>query len=140
VDSLEKRSYATAPVSTQYLFHKPQEIAFELEEGNATKRHHVRFWGIPGSDETWAGAASEDVGILVKPLKGVVSHRVSPEIDAERDFVAAALVKNCGQQVRMAHLRDAQISRLNAQGVRYFTDAELAIVSVQSCPGAVLGP
>jgi hypothetical protein len=133
-DTIEKKSYKDAPVSTQYLFHKPQDLAFELEEGNARKRHHVRFWSIPGHDDAWAGAASEDIGLLIKPTKGVVSHRVSPEIDHERNFVAEALVKSCGQYVKMAHLRDAQVSRLNAQGVRIYTDAELEIISVEKCP------
>jgi hypothetical protein len=133
VDSVGKRSYANAPVSTQYLFHKPQDLAFELEEGNARKRHHVRFWKIPGHENAWAGAACEDVGILVEPTKGLVSHRVSPDIDREREVVVQALTGGCGKPVTKSHLRNAHLSRLNAQGVRVFTDAEVAILSVENC-------
>lgn len=134
VDSLEKKSYQTAPVSTQYLFHKKQDFAFELEEGNARKRHHVRFWEMPDHPNVWVGAATEDIGLLIKPTRGVISHRVNPEIDFEREFVIHSLGSGCAEIVKVARTREQHISRLNAQGVRYFTDGDLAIVSFEACP------
>jgi LssY C-terminus len=139
VDSLEKKSYLSAPVSTQYLFHRKQDFAFELEEGSARKRHHVRFWEMPDHANVWVGAATEDIGLLIKPARGVISHRVNPDVDLEREFVVQSLEKGCAKPVPLPGTRAQHISRLNAQGVRYFTDGELAVLSTESCVPTALG-
>jgi hypothetical protein len=139
IATLKGSSYPTGPVSTQFLFHKPQDIAFELELGNATQRHHVRFWEMPQHPGVWVGAASEDIGLLIKPHKGVISHRVNSMIDAERDLIEKTLASTCAHAIRKTRLKDVQLSRLTAQGVRIFTDGDLSLLSVKDCvkPGGV---
>ena len=63
--SVLKREYDTAPVSSEFLFGRKQDLAFEQAVGNDPRhRHHVRFWESDkhGTDgrPIWVGAAIFD--------------------------------------------------------------------------------
>ena len=67
VDSLLRRAYPSAPVSSLYLYGRPQDFAFQRPGTSARERDHVRFWdtGECASDERpiWIGGATRDVDI-----------------------------------------------------------------------------
>ena len=53
------RPYPSAPVSTHFLFGRPQDLAFERVDGQSPRRrHHVRLWQT--GDSAWIGAATFD--------------------------------------------------------------------------------
>jgi hypothetical protein len=111
---LLRRSYASAPVSSLYLFGRTQDIAFSIPiEGSFSGRHHVRFWAttyknnqkistrsihwhkrrahVQADNLLWVGAASLDVGITFIRHTLQVTHMVDPDTNQERDFVLHTL-------------------------------------------------
>ena len=87
-----KRSYDDAPVSSLYLFGRKEDLAFEQPVGNdPRKRHHVRFWQSnkidPGGQPVWMGAAIYDERVGLSHTTGQITHHVSADLDAERDYL-----------------------------------------------------
>lgn len=93
VDSVIRRPYDEAPVSTLLLFGKMQDLAFEKPEGgNPRERHHVRFWKDPANSETaWWGAATFDRSVGFSHTTGEITHHIAADVDKERALVLAAL-------------------------------------------------
>jgi hypothetical protein len=93
-----RSSYPAAPVSPLLLFGRQEDMAFEREvDGNASQRHHIRFWQVPegwvlpgGYAVGWLASATYDrkVGLSLFTLQ--VTHKVDADIDAERDYVVAS--------------------------------------------------
>lgn len=117
-----------APVSSLYLFGRKQDLAFEKEVGSsANRRHHNRWWlsDVTYTDgrPIWYGAASMDARAGLSRRTGQVTHLISPDLDAERDFVMESL-QEAGQLERqdqvtgVGPIQDGH----NAEGSRYYTD------------------
>ncbi len=130
---LAQKSYPTAPMSKLYLFKRKQDLAFERELGNSAKRrHHVRFWQTkildPLHRPLWIGAATFDESVGLSHYTGQVTHRISPDIDAERDKILKDL-----QDVRQVSLLYSvtgvgpTFRGRNGGGDSYFTDGEIWI-------------
>jgi hypothetical protein len=88
--SVLKREYDDAPVSSEFLFGRKQDLAFEQAVGdNPRHRHHVRFWESdkrdPDGRPVWLGAAIFDKRVGLSRTTGEVTHETAPDIDAERD-------------------------------------------------------
>ncbi len=119
------RPYTTAPVSTHYLFGRPQDLAFERIEGRSPRRrHHVRLW--QKSDGCWIGAATFDRSVGVSRRTGEVMHHIEADVDAERAVVFQDLARG-------GHLRLVRASEgprppgtgINGGGDHYRTDGQL---------------
>ena len=83
------RPYETAPMSTQYLWNRPQDLAFEKTVGGSPRRrHHARLWRtaspIDPSATLWIGAATYDLNVGVSYRTGEVMHHIDENVDAER--------------------------------------------------------
>lgn len=90
------QAYDTAPVSNLYLFGRKEDMAFEQPSGrDPRKRHHVRFWraGLADSDgqPVWVGSASYDDRVGFSHTTGQITHHISPDVDAERDYLFECL-------------------------------------------------
>src|SRR5262249_23603625 len=90
VDSVLKRPYDDAPVSSLYLFGRKEDLAFERPvDNNPRQRHHVRFWKTEVVDEdgrpVWVGSAIFDDRVGLNRRTGQITHHTAPDIDAERD-------------------------------------------------------
>jgi len=88
--SVFKREYEDAPVSSEFLFGRKQDLAFEQAVGdNPRHRHHVRFWETEKLDAdgrpVWLGAAIFDKRVGLSRTTGQITHETAPDIDAERD-------------------------------------------------------
>ncbi|UVK46929.1 LssY C-terminal domain-containing protein [Mesorhizobium sp. AR07] len=127
--------YPDAPVSRLLFDGRAQDLAFEKPVGgSADRRHHVRFWqtGATGDDgrPLWLGSASFDRGVGLSHHTGAITHRIGPDIDAERDFLmrdlatAGTLISTSG----IASVGATSTGR-NGGGDRYVTDGR-AIVGV----------
>ena len=93
---LLNRPYPSAPVSNLSYQGRREDLAFEQPGGrSASRRHHVRFWQVlAAGDEArpvWLGAATFDRGVGLSHYTGQVTHRIAPDIDAERDALTADL-------------------------------------------------
>src|SRR5450432_1312757 len=92
------RPYESAPMSTQYLDHRPQDLAFEKTVGGSPRRrHHARFWRrFPQADSrstVFIGAATYDLNIGISYRTGEVMHHIDPDVDAERGRLIADLAR-----------------------------------------------
>jgi LssY C-terminus len=87
------KGYDAAPMSTLYVYGRPQDMAFEKMFNTFAKRHHLRLWRVPMTSPQgramWAVAADHDTGVDIHP--GVISHATDPHVDDERAKVGADL-------------------------------------------------
>jgi LssY C-terminus len=95
-DTVLRRPYDDAPVSSLYLFKRKQDFAFEQPVGDdPRRRHHVRFWRSAEKDEegrpAWFGAATFDERVGLSHTTGEITHHIGPDVDAERDKVIGDL-------------------------------------------------
>lgn len=87
------QGYDAAPMSTLYVYGRPEDMAFEKMLNTFTMRHHLRIWKAPmtapDGRQIWLVAADHDNGFDIRP--GVISHSVDPHVDLERAKVGADL-------------------------------------------------
>ena len=135
VASLRRRSYPDAPVSSLYVNGKKQDFAFEQELGDATRRHHVRFWKLDQHDvlgrPVWIGAATHDIGIGVSHTNGHPTHHIASDIDAERDKLVGDVQTTGDVAIEWIENFQPESAGRNAAGDRFVTDRRLAVVSVR---------
>ena len=96
VDTVLKRSYDKAPVSSLYLYGRKEDLAFEQPVGdNPRERHHVRFWRSVKKDSDgrpmWLGSATYDKRVGLSHTTGQITHHIAPDIDTERNHLAIDL-------------------------------------------------
>ena len=131
---IARRPDAHAPVSTQRVAGRPQDAAYELPGPTARVRDHVRLWQVSGNENAWAGAATQDVGMLVNPFKRRLTHRIAPALDDERDRIVAVLrLDGCADLLGYVRLAGAVDSGRNATSQRFFTDGRAAVMRVHDC-------
>ncbi len=130
---LFNRPYETAPMSTQYVDHRPQDLAFEKTVGGSPRcRHHARFWrGMAATDPrdtVFIGAATYDLTIGISYRTGEVMHHIDPDVDAERARLMTDLARagRLASVERVPHYRAAG-SGWNGAGDPYRTDGSLLI-------------
>ena len=92
MDTLEHKDYVDMPMSTLYLFGRPQDFA--LARGDPLKvaaiRHHLRVWKtdqMVDGKPLWVGSSTHDDGFEKDQRNGEVTHHIDPNIDQERDFI-----------------------------------------------------
>jgi hypothetical protein len=131
------RPYPSAPVSNLYVGKRKQDLAFEQLVGkDARRRHHVRFW-LSGEFDAdgrpiWLGAATFDSRVEISRTTGLLTHRIAPEVDAERDKVLNDL-RTAGTIERSYWIAPFQekLKGRNGGGDPYFTDGRLAVGVLQ---------
>ncbi len=139
-DALEHKRYPAAPVSNLYLFGRPEDIAVEHELGSVARRDHARFWDTHRTDpktgeELWIGDAARDVEIEIVLKHGFPSgttHRIGPNIDAERDRIVSSLrrsglVKAVLMEPGIGKTTDGR----NGEDNPFYTDGKVALIVLQ---------
>ena len=94
--SFSKESYLTMPMSTLYLFDRPQDYGWAHAEpiSVVASRNHLRIWKAPftvNGKTLWVGAATHDVGFERDQRNDRLTHKIDPNIDLERDYVEKTL-------------------------------------------------
>jgi hypothetical protein len=94
--SLAKKPYLTMPMSTLFLFNRPQDYGFA--HGEPVKvvmsRNHLRVWKSPYEVDgrpLWCVAATHDIGFERDQRNNGVTHKIDPAIDGEREYVNGTL-------------------------------------------------
>jgi hypothetical protein len=111
VDSFEKKDYLTMPMSTLYLFKRPQDYGFAHAEPVrvAMSRNHLRVWKSPYEVEglpLWCVAATHDIGFERDQRNNGITHKIDPAIDGEREYVNNTL-SGTGLVTRRTHVTPA---------------------------------
>lgn len=96
LDTIQKRSYVTMPMSDLMLFGRTQDFGYA--QGDPVKvvasRHHFRLWQAPFDLDgltVWAGAGTHDIGFDKDQRNGNVTHKIDPDVDQEREHIGASL-------------------------------------------------
>ena len=129
-----QRSDTAAPMSHEYYLGRVEDLRFERASPTARVRHHVRLWRADGSDTLWAAAATEDVGVLVSARRRTITHRISPDIDRERDLLVGDLLAGgCVVLRGYVTLPGAAGTGNSVARQPYVTDARAAVLGVAPC-------
>ena len=149
ISAVLRRSYPAAPVSPLLLFGRQQAFAYEQEvDGNASQRHHVRFWPVPegwvlpgGFRVDWLAAATYDRAVGLSAFTLQVTHKVDGDVDIERDYVVGT-VRYAMPDTRLRVIEDfsTAFTSRNGGGDIVRTDGSLAIVDVDGLSGQHTAP
>jgi len=130
--------YRYSPVSSLYVFNRPQDVAFQRARENIHERNHLRLWKSPytfGGETVWIGQISRDIGVRFT-AKTITTHKIDPDVDETREFLLENLAYN--QVLRkFAYVNgtnEATIDepRGNLTGDPYFTDGLRAVFWIGS--------
>lgn len=141
VSSVLRRPYPEAPVSSLFLFGQRQAFAYQQEvDGNASQRHHVRFWPVPdgwklpgGFQVGWLAAATYDRAVGISLFTLQVTHRVDADIDIERDYVIETVrYAEPGASLRVIKDYANAFTTRNGGGDVVRTDGSLPILDLTS--------
>ncbi len=134
LETLAHKSYMAVPMSTLFLFGRPQDMAYARANAIevAATRNHLRLWktteaidGLP----LWVGSATHDHGFETDQRTGGVTHHIDPDIDQERDFILASF-NNVGAAKAAAYVRPSNpiSSARTATGGSFNTDGRIVVV------------
>ncbi len=138
IDSLEKKDYLTMPMSTLYLFNRPQDYGFAHGEAVkvAMSRNHLRVWKSPYEVDwrpLWCVAATHDIGFERDQRNNGVTHKIDPAIDNEREYVNGTL-SGTGLVVQRDHVMPADplTSAKTATGGEFHSDGRLLVLVLKN--------
>ncbi|MDP9340050.1 MAG: LssY C-terminal domain-containing protein [Acidobacteriota bacterium] len=134
----QRTRYTKLPMDRLYLFGREQDYSYALPDPSSivARRHHLRIWktgreveGVP----LWVGAATHDVGIEFVRRKLWVFHRIDPNVDAERDFIARNLAET-QQLIRKEYVRSAEgvSGAETATGQAYYSDNRMLLMGLNA--------
>ena len=133
-DSMMHKPYPDAPVSDLFVNGQKQQLAFEQAEGgDPSKRHHVRFWLIPVTDNLdrpmWIGAATFDASVGLSHTTGQITHHIDGDVDRERDKLIDDFQRSGVVVLNWIDPFQSELHGKNGGGDHYFTDGRLAVIS-----------
>lgn len=135
--TLSKEAYTAMPMSTLYLFGRPQDLSFARADPLlvAAERHHLRVWQtgktIAGRP-LWVGSATHDIGFEKDQRTGGVTHKIDPAIDKERDYLlqsfdAAGVFSSAAYVTPSNPLLDAK----TATGGSFQSDGRIVVMELK---------
>jgi hypothetical protein len=133
----ENKDYLAMPMSTLYLFKRPQDFGYEQAEPIAmvASRHHFRLWKAPftwNGQTVWVGAGTHDIGFAKDKRNGNVTHKIDPNVDGERENIGASLEKGGKVKSMSYYLPPNPVQQAkNATGDGYTSDGRILVVFVQ---------
>ena len=141
--SVFKRRDDDAPVSSEFLLGRKQDLAFEQAVGdNPRHRHHVRFWESDKRDAddrpVWLGAAIFDKRVGLSRTTGQITHETAPHVDAERDYLFDGLKQtgDLAEFIIVPGFHKVPEGR-NGEGNPWYTDGNLyeGVISAEEKTG-----
>ncbi len=135
-ESLYVKAYRGIPMSKLYLFGRAQDYGYAHSRGLlcVRNRHHFRLWRAPFEVEgqtLWIGAATHDVALHYLGRFLRFTHRIDPNVDAERQYVADTLTKS-GRVQLLGYLTatDALTQAHTTTGQDFYTDGRTLVLQV----------
>lgn len=123
--SILNQEYATAPMTPSFWNKEVHNFGFQksTEAKTIRQRHHARFWktNFKTEDEQsiYVGTVSLDVG-----LKWLITHKISPDIDTERELLFTDLQNTYAiKYFSKTKLVKPTLGK-NFSGDQFFTDGE----------------
>jgi hypothetical protein len=130
----QRTHYTKLPMDRLYVFGRAQDYSYALPDplSIVARRHHLRIWktgrevdGVP----LWVAAATHDVAIEFVKHKFRLFHKIDPNVDAEREFIAGNLAET-RQLTREEYVRCATpvFAAQTATGQPYYSDSRLLLL------------
>lgn len=135
----ERNHYTKLPMAALYVFGRAQDYSFALPDPASivARRHHLRLWftgrtlsGVP----LWVGAATHDVSIQFVRHKLQLLHRIDPNVDAERDFIAGNLSETTPTREEYLRGEEPVFDAQTATGQSYFSDGRVLFIDLHRKP------
>jgi len=135
--ALRNQPDPSGPATPAYLADRPQTLTFEKPDPSTRgvrRRHHTRVWqtqycAIPGCQPVWVATASFDNGIELSASLHLPTHRIDPNIDAERALIVSDLTS--AGAVELGTIRVVPpLQGTNAAGDAFMTDGRAAVLAV----------
>jgi hypothetical protein len=138
LDTLGNKDYLTMPMSTLFLFGRPQDYGFAHAEAVRVvmSRDHLRAWKSPYKVDrrpVWCVAATRDIGFELDQRNNGITHQIDPAIDGEREYVnhtlsATGLVVELGHVVPTHPVTKAK----TATGGEFHSDGRILVLVLKS--------
>ena len=139
--SFSKQAYVTLPMSELRLFGRSQDFGYAQADPLrvVASRHHFRIWKAPDTLQgvtVWAGAGTHDIGFDRDQRNNGVTHKIDPNVDGERDYIADSLMQT-GMVVKAFYMtptdpvRDAR----TATGTTFTSDGRTLIIYLAPAAG-----
>jgi hypothetical protein len=135
--TLSREAYTAMPMSTLYLFGRPQDMSFARADPLlvAAERHHLRVWKTNltvSGRPLWVGSATHDIGFEKDQRTGGVTHKIDPEIDKERDYLLQSF-DAAGAFASAAYVTPANAMReaRTATGGSFHSDGRIVIMALK---------
>jgi hypothetical protein len=139
LESIQKESYLTMPMSPLYLFGRSQDYGWAHAEpiSVVASRNHLRIWKAPfevRGQTLWVGAATHDVGFerdeRNKSLTSV-THKIDPNVDLERDYVEKTL-SSTGLIEEVTHFlpKDPMLEAKTATGGSFHSNGQVLVLKL----------
>ena len=133
----QRKRYTKLPMGRLYVFGRAPDFSYALPdpESIVARRHHLRIWKTNGSEDgipLWVAAATHDVGIQLVKRRFRLLHRIDPNVDEERDFIAANLAVT-RQLVRQTYINcaDPVFRAETATGQSYYSDSRMLLLELR---------
>ena len=133
--ALSNQPDANGPATPAYIADRPQTLTFEKPDPAAPgirRRHHTRVWqtaycaGNP-CQTVWVATASFDVGMELSKKLHLPTHRIDPDIDAERALIVTDLGAAGMRQLGLVTVVPP-LHGTNAAGDAFSTDGRAALL------------
>jgi LssY C-terminus len=138
LDTLEKKDYLTMPMSTLYLFDRPQDYGFAHAEPVRVvmSRNHLRVWKSPYQVDgrpLWCVAATHDIGFERDQRNNGITHKIDPAIDGEREYVNQTL-SGTGMVIARSHVTPADplLTAKTATGGEFHSDGRILVLVLRN--------
>jgi hypothetical protein len=141
----QRKHYTKLPMNKLYVFGRAQDYSFSLPDPRfiVAQRHHLRIWktdrvvnGVP----LWVAAATHDVSIEFVKRKFRLFHRIDPNVDAEREFIAGNLAET-RQLAHEEYVANATpvFEAQTETGQPYYSDSRMLLLELnrEAVPAAV---
>lgn len=137
VATLQHKAYLEVPMSTLYLFGRPQDLSYARADPItvAAERHHLRVWRtdqVLSGRPVWVGSSTHDIGFERDQRNNGVTHKIDPDIDKERDFVEQSFAA-AGDLQSAAYVTPAHplTSAKTATGGEFHSDGRVLVLSLK---------
>lgn len=123
------------PATPAYFEAQPQDFTFEragTADGSIRHRHHTRIWRAPllidsNREPLWVATCSYDMGVEFVPKPYLITHRIDPNVDRERELIAAQLRAAGARDIAFVPVTGPQRGR-NAGGDDFYTDGRAHVL------------
>lgn len=137
MDTIQKKAFNAMPMSELYLFSRPQDYGWAegIPLQVVVERNHFRIWKAPwltsDAKTVWVGAGTHDIGIE-KGSDGKVTHKIDPNVDAEREHILQTL-EDAGKVEDQKYILPPNpvMQALTATGGSFHSDGRILVIALK---------